>query len=86
MVLSRHVLWALPSPADALARWVELLRPGGSLVLVEGRWGTGAGLGAAETERLVRGLRAEATVRHLPEPVLWGKPIEDERYLLVSKT
>src|SRR5690348_7836793 len=32
VVLSRHVLWALPSPADALARWVDLLVPDGRLV------------------------------------------------------
>ena len=28
----------LPDPPAALARWVDLLRPGGRLVLVEGRW------------------------------------------------
>jgi len=42
VVLCRHVLWALPSPEDAFARWVALLRPGGVVVLVEGRWGAGA--------------------------------------------
>ena len=36
VVLCRHVLWALPSPARALTRWVDLLRPDGRLVLVEG--------------------------------------------------
>ena len=41
-VLARHVLWALPDPADALARWLGLLGPGGTLVLVEGHWSTGA--------------------------------------------
>ena len=41
VVLARHVLWALPDPSAALARWVRLLRPGGRLVLVEGRWWTG---------------------------------------------
>ena len=44
VVLCRHVLWALPDPAEVVARWVRLLRPAGRLVLVEGFWHTGAGL------------------------------------------
>ena len=46
VVLSRHVLWALPDPVEALRRWTALLRPDGRLVLVEGSWVTGAGLTA----------------------------------------
>jgi SAM-dependent methyltransferase len=46
VVLSRHVLWAMDSPAAALDRWIALLRPAGRLVLVEGSWSTGAGLTA----------------------------------------
>jgi SAM-dependent methyltransferase len=84
VVLSRHVLWALPDPAAGLARWVELLAPGGRLLLVEGRWFTGGGLAAAETESLVRATGRGVVVRHPPEPVYWGKEIDDERYLLVS--
>jgi SAM-dependent methyltransferase len=86
VVLSRHVLWAMPNPADAFARWVNLLRPGGVAILVEGRWSTGSGLSAAEAERIVRSVRAEAEVRHLPEAIYWGKEIDDERYLLVSSS
>jgi SAM-dependent methyltransferase len=37
-VLARHLLWTLPDPHATLARWVALVRPGGRLVLVEGRW------------------------------------------------
>ena len=37
-VLARHLLWTLPDPHTALRRWLGLLRPGGRLVLVEGRW------------------------------------------------
>ena len=85
VVLDRHVLWALPDPEEAFARWVGLLKPGGAVVLVEGFWHTGAGLTAAECERVVRTARDDATVRHLPEPVYWGGPITDERYLLVSR-
>jgi SAM-dependent methyltransferase len=85
VVLSRHVLWAMEDPTAAFARWVELLEPSGVVVLVEGRWGTGAGLTAAEAERIVRAVRSEVTVRPLPEAVYWGKEIDDERYLLVSR-
>ncbi|MEJ2858735.1 MULTISPECIES: methyltransferase domain-containing protein [unclassified Saccharothrix] len=84
VVLARHVLWALPDPAVALARWVRLLKPGGRLVLVEGRWHTGAGLTAAETQALVRQHRADVEVRRLDDPLLWGGPITDERYLVVA--
>jgi len=85
VVLSRHVLWAMPDPQAAIGRWVRLLAPGGILVLVEGRWATGAGLPADECARIVRTARDDAEVRPLPDPVLWGRQISDERYLLVSR-
>jgi ubiquinone/menaquinone biosynthesis C-methylase UbiE len=37
-VLVRHLVWSLPDPVGAIDRWVTLLRPGGRLVMVEGRW------------------------------------------------
>jgi hypothetical protein len=78
------VLWALPDPATALTRWAGLLTDGGRLVLVEGRWSTGAGLTAAEVLALLaRGGRA-AVVRHLPEAAYWGREVTDERYVVVS--
>ncbi|MCP2202854.1 hypothetical protein LX90_006571 [Lentzea flava] len=39
---------------------------------------------ADECQALVRGVRAEATVTWLNDPALWGREIDDERYLLVS--
>lgn len=86
VVLSRHVLWSLPEPDTALARWVGLLRPGGLLVLVEGSWSTGAGLAAADCAALVRAHRVEATVIPLTAPALWGRAVTDERYLVLSRT
>lgn len=86
VVLARHVVWALPDPAAALGRWVRLLRPSGRLVLVEGRWHTGGGLSAAELEGLVRGHREHVEIHPLDDPALWGGPITDERYLLVSRS
>lgn len=38
VVLSRHLVWTLPDPLVALRHWVARLRPGGTLVLIEGRW------------------------------------------------
>ncbi len=84
-MLSRHVLWAMPSPADALDRWTALLRPGGRIVLVEGRWHTGGGLAADDAERLARERFADVRVVHLPDPVYWGGEITDERYLLLAR-
>jgi len=84
-LVCRHVLWAMPDPVAAFARWVDLLKPRGIAVLVEGRWANGAGLRAVEAEKIARTARSEVSVRHLPEPIYWGKDIEDERYLLVSR-
>jgi hypothetical protein len=61
------------------------VRPGGRLVLVEGRWSTGSGLTSAECARLVRAVREKAVVTPLTDPALWGREINDERYLLVSR-
>jgi len=84
VVLSRHVLWALPEPATGLARWVRLLAPGGRLLLVEGSWSTGAGLTAEQTGSLVEDAGRACAVLPLPEEQYWGRPIEDERYLVHS--
>ncbi|RYP85016.1 methyltransferase domain-containing protein [Nocardioides guangzhouensis] len=86
VVLSRHVLWAMDDPPDALGRWVDLLRPGGRLVLIEGSWSTGAGITRQEAAALVLGTGRHAEVLPLPEPVYWGKAITDDRYLVVSRS
>ena len=54
-------------------------------MLVEGRWSTGGGLTTAEAGRAVLRHRADATITALDDPVLWGGPVSDERYLLVSR-
>ena len=74
-----------PTATPCWRTWARLLRPGGRLVLVEGRWGTGAGLPADECRELVLRHRGEADVRQLaPDPALWGRRVDDERYLLLS--
>jgi SAM-dependent methyltransferase len=102
VVLARHLLWTLPDPHAALRRWVGLLRPGGRLVLVEGRW-TAPGdappyVGGAEAMPWMGGVGAEvltgalrpfvATLRTepLPDRNLWGKEIHDERFAVVALT
>ena len=86
VVLCRHVLWALPSPAAALERWIDLLAPGGRLLLVEGNWSTGAGLSAEQTVALVRATGRNAELRRLPEPAYWGRAVDDDRYLVTSRS
>ena len=84
-VVARHILFMLPRPEDVVARWVDLLRPGGVLVLVEGFWSTGVGLTSTRCEEIVRKHRAHARVQHLSSnPALWGKKVDDERYMVVS--
>jgi SAM-dependent methyltransferase len=83
-VLCRHVLWAMPDPAAALRAWLGPLAPGGRLVLVEGRWSTGAGLSAAETVALVGAAGRAASLTLLPEARYWGREIDDERYVVVA--
>ena len=85
VVLCRHVLWSLDDRDAVVARWIRLLRPGGRLVLIEGSWATGVGLPAAECRELVLRHRSTAVVRQLaPETALWGRRVDDERYVLVS--
>jgi ubiquinone/menaquinone biosynthesis C-methylase UbiE len=85
VVLARHVLWAMRDTARTLAGWIRLLLPGGTLVLIEGRWSTGSGLTTAEAGRAVLRQRSDATITALDDPALWGGPVSDERYLLVSR-
>jgi SAM-dependent methyltransferase len=73
VVLARHLLWTLPDPGAALRTWAGLVRPGGRLVLVEGRWGAaappyaagapalpwGAGVGAGELAAAVAPLAGD---------------------------
>ena len=85
VVLARHILFMLPEPERVIERWVALLRPGGVLVLVEGFWGTGAGLRSEETLALVHPHRPVVHLHQLAEhPSLWGKEVDDERYLVHS--
>jgi SAM-dependent methyltransferase len=85
VLLCRHLLWALPAPAEVLRRWAALLKPGGRLLLIEGRWHTGSGLPAAEITAMLPPALALAGRQDLSvNPIYWGKPVDDERYLLAT--
>ena len=84
-VLTRHVLWAMPDPEAALTMWIDLLAPGGRLILIEGRWSTGVGLTSADVAELVLRHRREAEVTLLDDAALWGSPTTDERYVITSR-
>ena len=101
VVLARHLLWTLPNPWVALARWVELVRAGGSLILVEGRWSTpgsepyavdapplpwDGGVTAADLADAVRPLVSDLRIEPLSgDQLLWGGPVTDERYALIAR-
>lgn len=82
VVLVRHVLWALPDPGEAIARWHEALRPGGRFVLVEGAWSSGAGLAADVVAELLAPYAGDVVTERLDDAVLWGEEIDDERYVV----
>jgi SAM-dependent methyltransferase len=98
-VLARHILWTLPDPHAALAAWAQALRPGGRLVLVEGRWSSvgddsfddpdrmpwAGGVRSAELRAAVEQVAQDVHVVQLTDPVLWGRDIDDERYLLAAR-
>lgn len=88
VVLVRHVLWALPDPADAVRRWIALLRPTGRLVMIEGVWGVADPVGidranvCAAVEPLVDRLQV---VELSNRPALWGRDVADDRYAVVAQ-
>ncbi|SEO10276.1 methyltransferase domain-containing protein [Actinacidiphila rubida] len=86
VVLVRHLLWALPEPEKVLRRWAALLRPGGRLVLVEGRWGavSPVGIPADTLAALAAPLGGVTRIEQLGHAAaLWGRAVDDERYAAV---
>jgi len=84
-LVCRHLLWALPEPQKVLHRWSELLKPEGRVVLIEGFWDTGGGLHASEITAVLPSSLAPISVQNLSaNPNLWGRPVTDERYMIVA--
>ena len=44
-LISRHLVWTLLSPAETLSDWYRVLRPGGTLVVLDGNWSEPTPLG-----------------------------------------
>lgn len=40
-IVARHLLWTLPQPQRALSNWYRILRPRGTVMLIEGIWDDG---------------------------------------------
>lgn len=98
-VLARHVVWTMPDPVAALRRWLGLVRPGGQVVLIEGRWQAhpdasyvggpalpwDGGVSAVDLAQALADLGVtDLAVTSLVDDVLWGRAVEDERYLIVA--
>ena len=83
IILCRHLLWALPEPEEVLGRWINLLKPGGNLLLIEGFWHTGGGLHAKDILNMMPAKMSHVSLQNLSEQDnLWGKSVLDERYLI----
>lgn len=84
VVICRHVLWTLDDLDAALGNWASLLLGDGVMLLVEGQWSTGAGLPAAAILDALERLHRQGTAQSLMAERLWGKPIVDDRDLVVG--
>lgn len=85
VVFGRHILWATENLPGTLRTWHSLLSEHGYFVLVEGFWSTGAGITADVLKKAVRVEMGSVSSFPLNDPLYWGKQIDDERYLVVSK-
>ena len=85
VIISRHLLWALPEPKQVLQRWVKFLKLKGRLILIEGYWGTGAGLHAKEIIEMLPSSFINILVQNLSNnPNFWGGNVTDERYTIIA--
>jgi 2-polyprenyl-3-methyl-5-hydroxy-6-metoxy-1,4-benzoquinol methylase len=85
VIICRHLLWALPEPKQVLQRWGELLKQNGRLILIEGYWGTGAGLHAKEIIEMFSPSIINFSVQNLSDnPNFWGDIVTDERYAIIA--
>ena len=70
-VTNRHFLWTLREPETAMGNWLELLRPGGRLVAVDGFWFTDWDEGTVPplfAEHYTAATRSELPFMHLDDP------------------
>jgi len=81
LVVSRHLLWTLPHPGQAIEEWIRVLRPGGRLVVVDGQFS----LAGADTEQqpIARRTDEYATIAD-QLPFMGGRPMSDIVGLLAA--
>jgi SAM-dependent methyltransferase len=85
VIICRHLLWGLPEPAQVLQRWSEFLKHKGRLILIEGFWGTGAGLHAEEIIKMLPASFINVSNQNLSDnPNYWGGSVTDERYAIIA--
>jgi 2-polyprenyl-3-methyl-5-hydroxy-6-metoxy-1,4-benzoquinol methylase len=85
LIMCRHLLWALPEPKQVIQRWLEFLKPNGRLFMVEGYWGTGAGLQAKDLMAMLPPAFNNISIQNLSDnPNYWGGHVTDERYAIIA--
>lgn len=85
-IVCRHLLWIFPEPAAVLRRWVELLKPGGRMILIEGYWNNGGGLHAVSVATALPASLDMIAVQDLSsQPLYWGRAVIDERYAVIAE-
>lgn len=70
VVVARHLIWALPDPERGVAEWLRVLRPGGRLLLIEGKWASNEAWAASNA-----GLASRALSRMLDIAAALAAPL-----------
>ena len=84
-IVCRHLLWTLPEPRQVLQSWADLLKQKGRLILIEGYWGTGAGLHANQIIKILPSSFEDFSLKNLSDDArFWGKDVSDERYAIIA--
>lgn len=85
VIVSRHLLWAVPNPNVIVARWSAQLADDGVFIAVEGLWNNAG----TTPERCFTALQAQfEQVEYIDlanQSVLWGKQVTDIRYAMVGR-